>query len=176
MWDKIYKRRLFVENNIYFPENVAYEDIFFSGLYYLYAKKIAIINYELYHYFVNNGSTVLKKNADYHDDILKVLKMKIDEYRERNVLELYRDEIELDVLISGFLAALKVMFLRYDKPPYGMYESICDYINVEFPNACQNVYINKYIPEKYRILLPLLNAKVSEDELNKIADSFKANY
>ena len=100
MWDKIYKRQLLVENNIYFPENVAYEDIFFSGLYYLYAKKVAIINYELYHYFVNNGSTVLKKNA------------------------------------------------------------------------CQNVYI----PEKYRILLPLLNAKVSEDELDKIANSFKANY
>lgn len=176
VWDKIYKRQLLVENNIYFPENVAYEDIFFSGLYYLYAKKIAIINYELYHYFVNNGSTVLKKNADYHDDILTVLKMRIDEYRERNVLELYRDEIELDVLISGFLAALKVMFLRYDKPPYGMYESICDYINAEFPNACQNVYINKYIPKKYRILLPLLNVQVSEDELDKIADIFKANY
>ena len=130
----------------------------------------------MYHYFVNNGSTVLKKNADYHDDILTVLKMRIDEYRERNVLELYRDEIELDVLISGFLAALESHVLRYDKPPYGMYESICDYINAEFPNACQNVYINKYIPEKYRILLPLLNAKVSEDELNKIADSFKTNY
>ena len=40
MWDKIYKRQLLVENNIYFPENVAYEDIFFSGLYYLYAKRL----------------------------------------------------------------------------------------------------------------------------------------
>lgn len=176
VWDKIYKRQLLVENNIYFPENVAYEDIFFSGLYYLYAKKIAIVNYELYHYFVNNGSTVLMKNADYHDDILKVLKMRIDEYRARNVLELYRDEIELDVLISGFLAALKVMFLRYDRPPYVMYERICDYINTEFPDACDNVYINKYIPEKYRILLPLLNIRVSEAELDKIADSFRVNY
>lgn len=176
VWDKIYKKNFLIDNNIFFPENVAYEDIFFSVLYYMYAERIAIVNYELYHYFVNSESTVLKKNVGYHDDILMVLKLRVDEYKRRKLLSQYREEIELDILLSGFLAALKVMFLRYDSIPYEMYTELCDYINAEFPKACDNIYIGRYIPEKYRILLPLLKHKVSNEDLEKIADSFRLNY
>lgn len=173
VWDKIYRRDFLEKNHIYFPEHMAYEDIFFSGLYYLYAEQIAIVNYELYHYFVNEESTVLKKNAEYHDDILRVTKARVDEYKKRGVWEKYHDEIELDVLMAGYLAALKVMFLRYDKIPYSMFYEICSYMNKEFPYAENNSYIEKYVPEKYKILIQLLKVKVSKDELCQIADSFR---
>ena len=172
VWDKIYRRDFLEENHIYFPEQTAYEDIFFSGLYYLYAERITIINYELYHYFVNEESTVLKKNAEYHDDILKVTQARVEEYKRRGVWEEYHDEIELDVLMAGYLAALKVMFLRYDKVPYKMFCRIRDYMNYEFPDVERNPYIEKYVPEKYRILIGLLKVQVSEEGLEEIAESF----
>ncbi len=172
VWDKIYRRDFLERNHIYFPEQVAYEDIFFSGLYYLYAERITIVNYELYHYFVNEESTVLRKNAEYHDDILKVTKARVEEYKRRGVWERYHDEIELDVLMAGYLAALKVMFLRYDKVPYEMFCEICAYMNQEFPDIEGNPYIEKYVPEKYRILIGLLKTQVSEEELGQIAESF----
>lgn len=174
VWDKIYKKDFLEKNNIYFPECVAYEDIFFSGLYYLYAERIAIVNYELYHYFVNANSTVLKKNAQYHDDILKVTRARVEEYQARGVWEKYFDEIELDILLSGYLAALKTMFLRYDKVPWEMFCRICYYINETFPQIERNPYIGKYVPQKYQVLIPLLKADVSEEELNRIAESFRA--
>ncbi len=174
VWDKIYKKDFLEKNNIYFPECVAYEDIFFSGLYYLYAERIAIVNYELYHYFVNENSTVLKKNAQYHDDILKVTRARVEEYQARGVWEKYFDEIELDILLSGYLAALKTMFLRYDKVPWEMFGRICYYINETFPQMERNPYIGKYVPQKYQVLIPLLKANVSEEELNRIAESFRA--
>lgn len=173
VWDKIYKKDFLVRNQIYFPENVAYEDIFFSGLYYLYAERIAIVNYELYHYFVNENSTVLKKNADYHDDILKVTKERVDEYQKRGVWDKYHDEIEVDILLSGYLAALKTMFLRYDKVPLAMFYKITNYINQTFPEIEMNQYISKYVPEKYKILIPLLKASVSEEEINMIAQCYR---
>lgn len=173
VWDKIYKKDFLEKNNIYFPECVAYEDIFFSGLYYLYAERIAIVNYELYHYFVNENSTVLKKNAKYHDDILKVTRARVEEYQARGVWEKYHDEIELDILLSGYLAALKTMFLRYDKVPWEMFGRICYYINETFPQMERNPYIGKYVPQKYQVLIPLLKADVSEEELNRIAESFR---
>ncbi len=173
VWDKIYKKDFLVKNQIYFPENVAYEDIFFSGLYYLYAERIAIVNYELYHYFVNENSTVLKKNADYHDDILKVTKERVDEYQKRGVWDTYHDEIELDILISGYLAALKVMFLRYDKVPYQLFCDFQKFMNIEFRNIDKNPYIEKYISEKYKILIALLQIKIRENELENVAEKFR---
>ena len=173
VWDKIYKKDFLVKNQIYFPENVAYEDIFFSGLYYLYAERIAIVNYELYHYFVNENSTDLKKNADYHDDILKVTKERVDEYQKRGVWDTYHDEIELDILISGYLAALKVMFLRYDKVPYQLFCDFQKFMNIEFRNIDKNPYIEKYISEKYKILIALLQIKIRENELENVAEKFR---
>lgn len=173
VWDKIYRREFLVSNQIHFPEKVAYEDIFFSGLYYLYAERIAIVNYELYHYFVNGQSTVLKKNAEYHDDILKVTKARVEEYKKRGVWNQYHDELELDILMAGYFAALKVMFLRYDKVPYTMFCELCDYMNHEFPDVEKNVYIEKYVPEKYVVMIQLLKIRVSEEELAKIAESFR---
>lgn len=175
VWDKIYKKDFLLKNQIYFPEHVAYEDIFFSGLYYLYAERIAIVNYELYHYFVNENSTVLKKNAGYHDDILKVTKERVDEYQKRGVWDKYYDEIELDILLSGYLAALKTMFLRYDKVPLEMFYGITNYINQTFPQIEMNQYISSYVPEKYKILIPLLKANASEKEINIIAQCYKEN-
>ena len=173
VWDKIYRREFLVSNQIHFPDKVAYEDIFFSGLYYLYAERIAIVNYELYHYFVNGQSTVLKKNAEYHDDILKVTKARVEEYKKRGVWNQYHDELELDILMAGYFAALKVMLLRYDKVPYTMFCELCDYMNHEFPDVEKNVYTEKYVPEKYVVMIRLLKIIVSEEELAKIAESFR---
>lgn len=173
VWDKIYRRDFLENNGIYFIENVAYEDIFFSSLYYLYAERISIINYELYHYFVNEDSTVLKKNVGYHDDILKVTKERVVEYQNRGVWDKFHDEIELDVLLAGYLAALKVMFLRYDKVPYQLFCDFRKFMNLTFPDVEKNPYIQKYVPEKFKILMELLRVEISESELEQISKSFQ---
>lgn len=173
VWDKIYRRDFLEKNGICFIENVAYEDIFFSGLYYLYAERISIVNYELYHYFVNENSTVLKKNEEYHDDIFRVTKERVAEYQKRGVWDKYYDEIELDILLAGYLAALKVMFLRYDKVPYQLFCEFREFMNRVFPDVEKNPYICKYVPEKYRILIELLKVEISEEELKEISKSFR---
>ena len=65
------------------------------------------------------------------------------------------------------------MFLRYDKVPYTMFCELCDYMNHEFPDVEKNVYIEKYVPEKYVVMIQLLKIRVSEEELAKIAESFR---
>lgn len=173
VWNKIYRKSFLAENNIFFPEQVAYEDIFFSSLYYLYAEKVTIINYDLYHYFVNQSSTVLKKNSDYHSDILTVTKLRYEEYQARGVWEKYRQELELDILMAGYIAAVKVAFLRYDKVPYAFLQEFGRFMNQNFPDISKNSYISYYVPQKYRVLLELLHVDVSETELNEIAEKFR---
>lgn len=55
---KIYKRELFTENNLWFPEGIFYEDNCLSPLVLLYAKKFARVDEALYFYYQHSESTV----------------------------------------------------------------------------------------------------------------------
>ncbi|KZX17516.1 putative glycosyltransferase EpsH [Methanobrevibacter cuticularis] len=44
IWDKIFKKRLIIKNNIKFPEEILSEDIYFSLKYYFYCNKIILLN------------------------------------------------------------------------------------------------------------------------------------
>ncbi len=168
VWDKIYRRSFLIEHNIVFPEKLMYEDIIFSSLYYLYADRVSIINYELYHYYINPESTVLKKNAAYHADMLTIARLRILEYHNCNVWHKYHDEIEFELIMSCYLAALKIMFLRYDNVPYEAFLNLQEIVRTNSPDCIKNQYIKKFMPEKYRILMDLLINPVSREELEEI--------
>lgn len=77
-------------HQITFPENIAYEDILWGSLAYFYVRRIYILEEYLYHYFLNSGSTVLSKNADYHTDILTISLMEWQEWQSRGLLKIIR--------------------------------------------------------------------------------------
>lgn len=172
VWDKIYRRSFLAEHDIIFPDKLMYEDIIFSSLYYLYAVKVSIINYELYHYFINTESTVLKQNADYHMDMLTIINLRILEYQHRNVWLQYHDELEFELLMSGYLSALKIMFLRYDHIPYEAFLELQKIVEINNPYCTANPYIDQYMPDKYKILMELLVSPVPPEELDKIRDLY----
>lgn len=60
-WGKIIRKSFLISNNLFFPENLTYEDAAWGSLLILYFKSAIILPDRLYHYYVNDGSTVLKK-------------------------------------------------------------------------------------------------------------------
>ena len=60
------------ENDIRFPNQITYEDAYFEALLHFYVERIYILEEQLYHYFVNQNSTILLKNADHHTDWITV--------------------------------------------------------------------------------------------------------
>ena len=85
----------------------------------------------------------------------------------------YYDELEVDILMAVYFAALKVMLLHYAKVPYKMYCELCGYMNHKFPDGEKNVYIEKHMPEKYVVMIQLLKIRVLEEEIAKIAENFR---
>lgn len=63
VWNKIYKRDFLIKNNLYFRENVYYEDVDFVVKAVYYAKRIATCNTGNYYYYVNKKS-VMRCNMD----------------------------------------------------------------------------------------------------------------
>lgn len=170
--DKIYKRSLIFDNNICFPEKIAYEDISWGAMFYLYAARIYIVEKRLYHYFVNTESTVLNMNKEYHMDIFKANMIKWQEYIERGALERYKEAVEYDFISTYFLGGLKMLFLRFTESKYNEFVIARNTVLELIPLYAKNKYLDKYTDEKYKVLLDLLYLDINEDDFSKVKELF----
>lgn len=173
VWDKLYKRELIFDNNIVFPEGLAYEDIMFGAMIYLYAEKIYILEENLYHYFVNMQSTVLTMNQIHGDDLEKVNLMKLEEYKNRGFYDEYYDEIEFDMLCTYYLAMIKLLCLRFDAFQCDKFYDIKDRIKYMFPDICKNKYIKDKLRDVNQLSVGLLNNDMLENELREFAKLYR---
>ncbi len=173
VWGKLYKRSFLCENDIYFPEGCAYEDRFTMLLMYMYAKKIAVTDRELYHYFVNEQSTVMKKGADHHFDMIRVDDYAFNELRKRGFIDRNGQEIECYYLLIAYAAALKVISFTYDNPPYEFYIELRESLIDKFPNFACNPYIKEYATEFNYYVIQTLSSKLSREEFASLCSSFR---
>ncbi|MDD6810709.1 MAG: DUF4422 domain-containing protein [Lachnospiraceae bacterium] len=165
VWDKLFKRDFLIDNQIFFPEGLAYEDHFFSTLLYLYASKVYILEERLYHYYVNPASTVLSPNAAHHFDILTIDMMMWEECANRGFLDNYRKELEYQFLTLCYLAAIKMISLRLTKVPYDFFLRLKEETLKRIPNYHENPYVKDYVTEFNQTLLQLLDFPISESDL-----------
>lgn len=170
VWNKLYRRDFLTKNLIFFPENLAYEDHYFGTLLYFYAKRIYILEERLYHYFVNQASTVLSKDASYHFDILTVDLMLWEECERRGFLRDYRQEMEYQFLTLCYLPSIKMMILRLSDVPYEYFCRLKEATLERVPDYRSNPYVKELVTEIYSVLLGLLECPVSKQDL---ADIFK---
>lgn len=175
-WDKLYSKEFLTQNNIFFPEGLAYEDHFFSTLLYFYANKVYILEERLYHYFVNPDSLVLSPNASHHFDILTVHKMMWAECEKRGLISKYRKEMEYQFLTLCYLAAMKIMSLRLTKVPYDFFLELKAAASEYVPDYHANPYIKDFVTDFNQTLLQLLDLPISEQDLNAVCSAVRTRY
>ena len=175
-WDKLFTRKFLIQNDIFFPEGLAYEDHFFATLLYFYAKKVYILEERLYHYYVNPASTVLSPNATHHFNILTVDKMMWAECEKRGFLIDYRKEVEYQFLTLCYLAAMKMISLRLTEVPYDFFLELKEETLKRVPDYHSNPYIKDYVTELNQMLLQLLDLPIGEQDLNAVCNAIRLKY
>ncbi len=176
VWDKLFTRNFLLDNHIFFPEGLAYEDHFFATLLYFYAVKIYLLEERLYHYYVNPHSTVLAPDASHHFDILTVDQMMWAECADRGFLTDYRKELEYQFLTLCYLAAMKMICLRLTHIPYEFFLKLKEETLKRIPDYHANPYIKDYVTELNQILLQLLDLPVNEADLCAVCNAVAAKY
>ena len=94
MVTKIYKRSIFYDNGIWFPEYIFYEDNCASVLTMLYCKYFAYVDEPLYYYYQHSVSTVHHVSVEKCNNRLQAMEMLLAECYKRGFLEEYPEEIE----------------------------------------------------------------------------------
>ncbi len=173
-YGKLINREFLLENDIFFPEGVVYEDIYWGSLINYYVKKVYFIGKRLYHYFVNGDSTVLNKGADYHVDMLTVNSMLWREVILRGFWDDYRDEIEFEFFYSNILAFTKIIVLRFETPPYSLYRLLNIMAVTHVPEYWKNPYYqSESLPEIHRLIIDGVYMGLDKESFVQWAENIK---
>lgn len=171
---KIIKKSFLEENNIRYPEGLAYEDLFFREIMHVYVNRDMLIERKMYHYFVNAESTTLGMNATYHTDYFTVVIQLWNYLESRGLVKDYKQEIEYEFMIIAGLQILKVLILRYSEPQYSSFLLLQTIIRQRIKNPFANKYINNnYFSESQLLCVNALYMDMSKSEYTEFADKLK---
>ncbi|MBQ9990098.1 MAG: glycosyltransferase family 2 protein [Lachnospiraceae bacterium] len=172
---RLIRKSLLLDHQITFPENLAYEDTYWGSLLHLYTNKVYFLEEKLYHYFVNNNSTVLAGNLDYHTDLLTVQNMLWREWKERGFYPRYKDALEYDFLHSCYFSFLKILAFRYENPPYSLYQLLKELVEEKIGNCQDNPFLKEIqLPELYQLLLQSLSLSLTREEFQEFIRCIKS--
>lgn len=154
-WNKLYRRTLFIESGLHYPLGLWYEDIPVTVPFFSLAKKISYVNETLIYYRQRSSSIMASVDNPKVKDIFEVMDLCLIYFKEHNIFEEYRDEIEFLfiehlILNGGFRFLLSNQFINYLKISI-------ETLNKIFPNWRSNKYLFT-LPKRYQIYIKFIQS------------------
>lgn len=165
VWNKLYKKSFIIDNEIFFPEGLRYEDFFFCFLVYLYAGKYFRVDEALYYYYVNNTGTVRNRKAEYQFDKIDVMLFFWDVCKERELDKKFPDEVEWFFIEKFYVYMLWEVFTYFPERSWVYYKELKAVLTELVPNYKENKYIDWEQSNFDCIMLRLAAADLDESAL-----------
>lgn len=137
---KIYKRALFTEHAISFPEKMFYEDNAVAVLPLLYAVRFERVEEALYFYYQNPASTVHTVNIERCRDRIKAMQIYKNECEQRGFYEKYREEITYKIFELGYRNTLFSYLQGVKHPNVAFVREMRSYLVSHAPDIESNKY------------------------------------
>lgn len=112
---KIVRKNLIVENNLFFPEYMKYEDLATVPLWWVYAKRYDEVKEAMYYYVRHENSITKTKNSSGYYEVFKAAKYIYQRFIDRGLQEEYRECMD-NILIRGFIDEIKFIIGNVDQP------------------------------------------------------------
>ncbi len=94
VWNKLWKKSLFIDNNIRFPQGVYFEDVITTAQLLYFAKNVTFIDQSFYFYLSRKNSITLSFSKKHIDDIFLTYNLLIKFLTSINKLDFYRESLE----------------------------------------------------------------------------------
>lgn len=150
---KLWRRRLFVESGICFPDRLWYEDLCTSARLYLYAGKIISVHRPWYIYLMRPGSITNSSNLPRNLEIITAVNTVLDYYKQQEQYEQYQPQLEYMALYHQLLTSTTRVNLIDRKS--AIQDKLLEDYTAKFPNFQDNPYV-RGMCLKYKLLLFLI--------------------
>ena len=149
-WNKLIKREIIEKNNIQFPMGLRYEDMEFFYKLVPYIQNFAFIDKPFIHYVQRSSSIANTQNVK-NKDIFTILDNVITYYKQKNIYDEYKQELEYAYVKVLLCSSLKRMCKIKDKAQRKEAQrETWNNINIKFPNWKENkVLKNKSLKNLY---------------------------
>jgi len=173
---KIYKRDFLIDNSIFFPEGIIFEDHFFIEMINVYLTSYVLMTDKLYHYCMTPHSITRSGNSAAHYDIIIASNYLWNECIERGLFQKpYGASLEYRFIYYYWCIGLKMFTLFHDPIPYNTILQIKADILSKIPDCISNPYIVERLntDSLVKILLKILVIPTTKNELKQIVDRLK---
>lgn len=163
--NKFYRTGLIKEVNPHFPLKVRYEEPLFVYPLFLYAKRVYLLNEDLYKYRFRSGSTVtssLGKNLLDHPNVQLMLLEEVMQRKE--VYAEYKDIFEIYFLWSFYCETISYSYEYNSRIPYEYFMGMQKICNDVFPDWNRNKYLSM-VPKGGIEILKTLNASFESQDV-----------
>jgi Glycosyltransferases involved in cell wall biogenesis len=151
--NKILRRSLFTDNNIYFPGRVWFEDFRTTPKLYIHAEKITYVKKEWYIYLQQSNSITHTNKTKRNLEIIDASEDILDYYKEHGLYEKYYPELEYAIFYNELLTSIdRVNLIDYRSE---VQDQLLDYYLKKFPDYKKNRYF-KAMPAKYQLIYGLI--------------------
>lgn len=175
VWGRVFRRDFIEKYALSFPEELTYEDNLWRAKLACSINHYCMMDYPLYHYFVNEESTIMTKDSMHHVDYLTVQLLKWEYMNSKGHYEKYPDAVEFDFLHNCYLDFLKLISYRYSEPQYPMFRLLREIVSSRIDEPERNKYYDKGFTEFQKILLGFIKMKVTKEEFIEMTSLIKKN-
>lgn len=153
---RIWKKALFDQTGIRFPEKAWYEDIRTSMKLFALAGSIETLKTPVYRYLQRQGSIMHSANLARNREILDAFEDLLGWFRGAGLYERYQKELER-LAVDHILLAATVRVARAD-PKHPLLEEFEGYMDKHFPNYRANPYMSA-LPKLHKLLVFLISRR-----------------
>ena len=156
--NKLIKKELFLDNNIFYPERAWYEDFRVLAKIFLKAKKIALLEDCFYNYLIRSNSIMHVQNTDRNIEMIYALDDIIDYYKENGEFENHREELSYTASLHIMVfATLRVASIDTHHP---LLKKFYDYTEEKFPDFKENPLIKANFTTPHKVIFELSKRKM----------------
>ncbi len=168
--NKIYKRELFQNEDLFFEPGIWFEDVLFFHKLIPNIKSIGFVKESFYQYIQNPGS-ITYTYSDKLKDICFVMDKIVNYYKKEGIFEDYKQELEYMYVRYMFATYIKRLSKAKDKVKFNEgVKFVMSEVNEKFPLYKNNCYLNsKGLKNAYlRYFCPLIANAIYHIEKNRM--------
>ena len=156
VWNKLWRRALFTDQGIRFPEGIWYEDLAATVKLFTAAASVTAVKEKLYYYVVREGSITRNTEITRNREIMSAMDDLMGWYRRKGLDSAFHNELEA-VCVRHVLLTASVRVLRAGYDP-GLLDGLTYYLRRRFPAWERNPYVERF-PARHRWILRALSKR-----------------
>ena len=157
-WNKLCKKSLFVDKEIYYPERLWFEDLATTPKVMLEAEKIEYIPKAYYKYVQREGSIMNNKKIERNREVIEAFETTVDYIKKNRTYNQWVEELEfLAIYHILYTAVLRINELDSSSK---LQKELVEYVRKHYPKYNNNKYLNELMSKKEKIVITLIGKKM----------------